>query len=192
MTIKKQQYLKMRLKKKKKQVSKNKSKTYYLPAKNINLGDLKILLCLFRLYYISTYIIHKTVNTEISEDFYIGLLLTLSRFESNFFKCNLIINAIIKLRIPVSYLLSCHWIPMPCWQITSTTTLLKVLLFKDIHSLNNLLPPDTQNHTKNFDQTTYVIPHPTHKPFTAKSFILPVNTNTKLNIANVENTVKRN
>lgn len=34
MTIKKQQYLKMRLKKKKKkQVSKNKSKTYYLPAK---------------------------------------------------------------------------------------------------------------------------------------------------------------
>lgn len=32
MTIKKQQYLKMRLKKKK-QVSKNKSKTYYLPAK---------------------------------------------------------------------------------------------------------------------------------------------------------------
>lgn len=98
----------MRLKKKKKQVSKNKSKTYYLPAKNINLGELKILLCLFRLYYISTYIIHKTVNTEINEDFYIGLLLTLSRFESNFFKCNLIINAIIKLRIPVSYLLSCH------------------------------------------------------------------------------------
>lgn len=33
MTIKKQQYLKMRLKKKKNQVSKNKSKTYYLPAK---------------------------------------------------------------------------------------------------------------------------------------------------------------
>lgn len=74
----------MRLKKKKTKFPRTNPKPTTSPPKNINLGDLKILLCLFRLYYISTYIIHKTVNTENNEDFYIGLLLTLSRFESNF------------------------------------------------------------------------------------------------------------